>query len=93
VSHLAESLAKHGITVNAYAPGGVRTDMRECCLFRVKAYNHGEHMNIVDDVLGNAVRTLPLSDPGEIAGLVSYLVKDEAKFITGEFNLFCFPEI
>jgi len=67
----ADDLAKHKITVNAYAPGWIQTDL-------------------LRDVQGHRIRkgishnSPPTGEPEDIAGLVSYLVSEESKFITGQ---------
>ncbi|KAJ3477940.1 hypothetical protein NLI96_g10115 [Meripilus lineatus] len=75
----AKELAPHAITVNAYAPGVIKTDM----------INHPQ-----DNELGGPGGVLkwrlglqpdaPDADPSVIASIVSYLVKPEAYFITGQ---------
>jgi acetoacetyl-CoA reductase len=68
---LAQEVVKKGITVNTISPGYVETDM-------VRA--------IRPDVLKSIVDTIPmgrLAKPAEIAGLIAYLVSDEAAYITG----------
>ncbi|PPQ80730.1 hypothetical protein CVT25_001850 [Psilocybe cyanescens] len=88
----AQEWAKHGITVNAYAPGPIETDM----------------LKVISDVDPNADveagysvfcpstmsnQTVPQTalgingTPEDIAGLVSYLASDQAKFITGQATL------
>ncbi|NVE00513.1 acetoacetyl-CoA reductase [Massilia sp. BJB1822] len=69
---LALEVARHGITVNTVSPGYLRTRMVEA---------------IPPDVL--ASRILPqipvgrIGEPEEVAGLIAYLVSEEAAFITG----------
>ena len=68
---LAQEVVKKGITVNTISPGYVATDM-------VKA--------IRPDVLQQIIAQIPmgrLAEPSEIAGLISYLVSEEAGYITG----------
>ncbi|KAH9479100.1 Short-chain dehydrogenase [Psilocybe cubensis] len=72
----AQEWAKYGITVNAYAPGPIETDM----------------LKVISNVDPNAgvEATAPTTalgvngTPEDIAGLVSYLVSDQGKFITGQ---------
>ena len=68
----AAELGPYGITVNAYAPGIIETDMtREMIAER-------------GDV---QVRQIPLGgfgDPQDVAGLVSFLCSDAGRYITGE---------
>ena len=69
---LAKELAPSGILVNCVAPGAVDTDM----LSNLKSE---EITAICDETpLGR------LGAPEEIAGLVSYLASDAARFITGQ---------
>ncbi len=69
---LARELAKRGITVNAVAPGFIKTNMTA---------NLGE--NIVDQIANN----IPLSRMGEVddvANAVAFLASSEASYITGQ---------
>ena len=68
---LAQESARKGITVNAVCPGYTETDMVE-------------HM--AEKAREAIVAQIPvgrLGRPDEIASLVTYLVSDEAAFITG----------
>lgn len=66
---LAIELGKRKITVNAVAPGLIKTEMTE----------------LDDTVLDEAMKMIPLRRMGtvdEVAGLVSYLMSDEAAYVT-----------
>ena len=66
---LAIELGKRKITVNAVAPGLIETEMTQ----------------LDDTVLGEAMKMIPLRRMGtvaEVAGLVSYLMSDEAAYVT-----------
>ena len=68
---LAQELVAKGVTVNTVSPGYVATDM-------VKA--------MPAHVLERVMKEIPmgrLAEPDEIAGLVAYLVSDQAAYITG----------
>jgi acetoacetyl-CoA reductase len=69
---LALEMARHGVTVNTVSPGYLRTRMVEA---------------VPDDVMhGRILPQIPvgrLGEPAEVAGLVAYLVSDEAGFMTG----------
>jgi acetoacetyl-CoA reductase len=68
---LALETASKGITVNAVAPGYIETDMVA---------------SVTKDVLSRIQAQIPvgrLGRPDEIAGVVEFLVSDEAGFITG----------
>lgn len=69
---LAQEVAYSGIRVNAVAPGVVHTDMVEALGEETNAYLH-------DDIpMGR------YAAPEEIAGLIAYLISDEASYITGQ---------
>ena len=66
---LALELGKRNITVNAVAPGLIDTEM----------------VQLDDTVLTEAMKLIPLRRMGtvtEVAGLVSYLMSDEAAYVT-----------
>ena len=68
---LAVELASRGITVNCVAPGLIKTDMSE------------EILN--NDFLDEVLKAIPAKRAGEadeVAGLVKFLLSDEASYIT-----------
>ncbi len=68
---LAQEVVKKGVTVNTISPGYVATEMV---------------MAIRPEVREQIVASIPmgrLAQPEEIAGLVAYLVSDDAGYITG----------
>ena len=69
---LALELAPSGITVNAVAPGVIKTDMLGC-------YD--------DETLAELAEQTPvgrLGTPGDIAAVIAFLASDEASFVTGQ---------
>ena len=66
---LAQEVAKKKITVNAVAPGFVRTDMVE---------------GLDEQMLSKFVPLGRFGEPDEVAALVNFLVSKEAAYITGE---------
>jgi 3-oxoacyl-[acyl-carrier protein] reductase len=64
---LAVELAGRGITVNCVAPGLIRTDM------------------IQDAPMEEALKMVPMGrvgEPGEVSGIINFLMSDEAAYIT-----------
>ncbi|MFB6707849.1 SDR family NAD(P)-dependent oxidoreductase [Streptomyces sp. NPDC056333] len=78
--NLSPELGRRGININAVAPGGTVTDMS------AHAASHYVHPD-VDTDFHTLVRTASslgrMADPSEIAAVVSFLVSDDASFITG----------
>ena len=77
VAHLTKATAiewaRHNITVNAVAPGWVRTELIS-------------HLLEDEAMLGRYLKAIPLrrlGEPEEIAPLVTYLASDLASFMTG----------
>ena len=70
---LAKELAPSGIRVNAIAPGMVETDMMR------NDFTDEEIEELKKEVSLNR-----FARPEEIAGLVKYLISDEASYITGD---------
>ena len=81
---LAAELAGQGITVNAVAPGHVGPGTGMEAAFRAKAENLCmDWPDFERQVLG----TIPLGRwcrPEDVAGAVSYLLSEDADFVTGE---------
>lgn len=69
---VARELAPRGVTVNAVAPGFVRTDMTAALPEQVVERYEGQIP------LGR------LADPEEVASVVRFLVSDAAAYVTGE---------
>jgi len=74
----ARELGKHGITVNAYAPGVIDTPMLKY-LGDASGGADAFYAKEADATVVGRVGT-----PEDIAGLVSYLASKEASFITGQ---------
>lgn len=69
---LAREVGSRNITVNSVAPGFIQTDMTH---------------ELPEAVRENLLKQIPLGrlgDPAEIASAVSFLVSDQASYITGE---------
>ena len=81
---LAKELASSGITVNAFCPGIIETDMW--------AYNDAAWGKLLGDyapgeLMAEWVRGIPMKragTTGDVAGLVAFLASDDASYITGQ---------
>ncbi|KAB0678466.1 SDR family oxidoreductase [Aureimonas leprariae] len=81
---LAKEVAKEGITVNAFCPGIIETDMW--------AYNDEAWGKLLGDykpgeLMAEWVRNIPMARAGsgeDVAGLVTFLASDDAAYITGQ---------
>jgi len=80
---LARELAPFGITVNAYCPGIIDTDLT-ANTHRVLARYWGLE---VKDVIEKRIADVPLGrmgQPEDVAGLVAFLASSDADYITGQ---------
>lgn len=68
VKALAVELAKRGITVNAVAPGVIETEMAASIEFQ--------------DEVKKAIPMRRFGTPDEVAGMVAFLFRDEAAYVT-----------
>ncbi len=69
---LARELAPHGVTVNAVAPGAVRTKAQA---------------SVAPEVTERVRAATPvgfIAEPADVAGLVAYIASAEARFVTGQ---------
>ncbi len=81
---LAKELASAGVTVNAFCPGIIETDMW--------AYNDSAWGKLMGDykpgeLMAEWVRGIPMKRAGsvaDVAGLVAFLASDDAAYITGQ---------
>jgi meso-butanediol dehydrogenase/(S,S)-butanediol dehydrogenase/diacetyl reductase len=81
---LAKELAKEGITVNAFCPGIIDTDMW--------AYNDQAWGRLLGDyqpgeLMAEWVKGIPMGRAGtgdDVAGLVTFLASEDASYITGQ---------
>jgi meso-butanediol dehydrogenase/(S,S)-butanediol dehydrogenase/diacetyl reductase len=81
---LAKELAKTGITVNAFCPGIIDTDMW--------AYNDAAWGKLMGDyrpgeLMAEWVAGIPMGragSPADVAGLVAFLASEDAAYITGQ---------
>jgi len=74
---LALELGRHGINVNAVAPGLIRTEMGEGVQ---PAEEHGERMRYFEE--NSILRRV--GGPEEVANVALFLASDESSFITGQ---------
>jgi NAD(P)-dependent dehydrogenase (short-subunit alcohol dehydrogenase family) len=83
VRALAMELAPANVQVNAVCPGWVNTEMAHAGIDGIAKAIGGSH----DDALKLAMEPVPLkrmSEPEDVAGLVAWLVSNDARGVTGQ---------
>lgn len=81
---LAAELARAGITVNAVAPGHVGPGTGMEAAFRAKAEKLGMPWEAFERAVLAAIPVGRWCAPSDVAAAVSFLMRDEAGFVTGE---------
>jgi len=79
----AHVLAPRNINVNAVLPGITDTPMQEHVLHRLSELRDTPYSELEADRL-NGIPMKRAAKPAEIAGLIHFLITDEAKYITGQ---------
>ncbi|MBC7442478.1 MAG: (S)-acetoin forming diacetyl reductase [Ramlibacter sp.] len=79
----AKDLAPFGITVNTFAPGIVKTPLMEELAKKVAA-DAGKSEEWGWDQFTNGIALERLSEPAEVAGVVSFLSGPDSNYITGQ---------
>ena len=69
---MAREMASRGITVNAIAPGFIRTDMTDVLKDNVK------------EAISATIPMRTFGEPEDVANAAAFLASDEARYITGQ---------
>ncbi|KAJ7779160.1 acetoin reductase family protein [Mycena metata] len=79
----ALELGSYGITVNAYAPGAIDTDMLHY-LDTSNAKSTGKAPGTLTEGIKNIGALRTIGTPTDVANLVSFIASKESQFITGQ---------
>ncbi|KAF8737107.1 hypothetical protein AX14_013464 [Amanita brunnescens Koide BX004] len=94
VTSVAKEVGRHGITVNAYAPGPIGNTPMWADVMAKIAEGRGLQNSDSDALMEAFAADTPvgyLGKPEDVANLVSFLVKKQSHFITGQTVISNFP--
>jgi meso-butanediol dehydrogenase/(S,S)-butanediol dehydrogenase/diacetyl reductase len=80
----ARAFAKHGITVNAFCPGVVRTELWEQLDEEFLEQGLFERPGQAMEEFAGRILLGRTSTPDDIVGLAAFLVSDDSNYITGQ---------
>lgn len=80
----AKEMAEHKITVNAYCPGIVGTDMWDLIDEKIGAYTGAAKGETLKAYVEGAILAKEVGNPEQVAGYVSYVSSDDADYMTGQ---------
>ncbi len=80
----AKEMAEHKITVNAYCPGIVGTDMWELIDEKIGAYTGAAKGETLKAYVDSAILAKEVGTPEQVAGYVSFVASDDADYMTGQ---------
>ena len=80
---LAHEVGPHGIRVNCVSPGNIETEMYAAALQR-RARARGLTLEAMSDREREPIALGRFGTPDDIASVVSFLVSDDARYVTGQ---------
>ncbi|MDO8211904.1 glucose 1-dehydrogenase [Conexibacter sp. CPCC 206217] len=80
----ARGLAEHGITVNAFGPGVVQTELWEQLDSEFREHRLTERRGQALEEFGEGILLGRLSTPDDIVGIASFLASGDSDYITGQ---------
>jgi meso-butanediol dehydrogenase/(S,S)-butanediol dehydrogenase/diacetyl reductase len=80
----AREMADHKITVNAYCPGIVGTDMWDLIDEKIGAYTGAAKGETLKAYVDSAILAKEVGTPEQVAGYVSYVASEDADYMTGQ---------
>jgi len=80
----ARGLAEHGITVNAFGPGVVQTELWEQLDSEFREHRLTERPGQALEEFGEGILLGRLSKPQDLAGVASFLASEDSDYMTGQ---------
>lgn len=80
----AKEMAENKITVNAYCPGIVGTDMWDLIDEKIGAYTGAAKGETLKAYVDSAILAKEVGKPEQVAGYVSFVASDDGDYMTGQ---------